>query len=167
VAARRALARLGVPPVAILGDGERVPIWPEGIVGSITHCSTCCAAVVQRSPKVRSTGIDVELIAPLSPEIESLVLLPSERAWILSRDDSALAELRLLFFCAKEAYHKCQFPISRTALEFFDVEIAVNTAAQRFEARALVPGLPECVRHLRGRYVFDEGMVFCGVDLPA
>jgi 4'-phosphopantetheinyl transferase EntD len=165
VAARRALAQMGIQPVPILSDAHRVPVWPEGIVGSITHSAAYCAVVVHRNPPVRSVGIDAEILQPLPPEMWSLVLLPSERAWIHSFSDAAQDDLGLLFFSAKEAYYKCQFPFSRVTLEFAEVEVDVDTAANQFEARALREGLPECVRYLRGNYAFHRGMVFCGIEL--
>jgi 4'-phosphopantetheinyl transferase EntD len=38
--ARKALAASGHAPVAVLQGAGREPVWPQGIVGSITHCST-------------------------------------------------------------------------------------------------------------------------------
>jgi len=35
--ARRALARLGIHDFALRNDADRTPIWPEGVVGSLTH----------------------------------------------------------------------------------------------------------------------------------
>src|SRR5205814_1840165 len=40
--ARRALAELGCPATAIpVGEG-RMPIWPDGYLGSISHCEGLC-----------------------------------------------------------------------------------------------------------------------------
>src|SRR5690242_12311145 len=36
--ARAALARLGRPSAAVLRGPGGAPQWPEGVVGSITHC---------------------------------------------------------------------------------------------------------------------------------
>ena len=44
--ARRALANIGVAPCSILRTSDRAPIWPSGIVGSITHCKSYTAAAV-------------------------------------------------------------------------------------------------------------------------
>jgi 4'-phosphopantetheinyl transferase EntD len=46
--ARAALSRLGLPPVAIATGGNREPLWPAGIVGSITHCDGYRAVAVAR-----------------------------------------------------------------------------------------------------------------------
>lgn len=47
--ARRALSQLGWDEVPILAGPKREPLWPAGIVGSITHCPGYCAAIVARS----------------------------------------------------------------------------------------------------------------------
>ncbi|MEZ0108044.1 4'-phosphopantetheinyl transferase EntD [Catenulispora sp. EB89] len=46
--ARTALVRLGFPPVAIGTGGNREPLWPAGVVGSMTHCRGYRAAAVAR-----------------------------------------------------------------------------------------------------------------------
>jgi 4'-phosphopantetheinyl transferase EntD len=44
--ARQALAGLGLAPAPILRGAKREPLWPAGIVGSITHCRGYRAAAV-------------------------------------------------------------------------------------------------------------------------
>ena len=58
--ARIALGQLGVPPVPILKGDKGEPCWPDGVVGSLTHCTGYRGAVVGRSAAVRSVGIDAE-----------------------------------------------------------------------------------------------------------
>src|SRR5262245_11502467 len=63
--ARQAWQRLGQAPVSLLNDAQRVPIWPLGIVGTITHTHIWCAAAVARRGEVTGLGADVELSTPL------------------------------------------------------------------------------------------------------
>src|ERR1700761_3617241 len=44
--ARRALAALGLPPAPLLPGEGGAPRWPDGVVGSITHCAGYAAAAV-------------------------------------------------------------------------------------------------------------------------
>src|SRR5438309_2203367 len=60
-AGRAALRQLGLAPSAILSDPRGAPLWPDGVVGSITHCEGFCCAVVARQTSVRSIGIDAEV----------------------------------------------------------------------------------------------------------
>ena len=48
--ARVCLGRLGYPRVPILPGVGGAPIWPAGVVGSLTHCAGYAAAAVGPSP---------------------------------------------------------------------------------------------------------------------
>ena len=58
--ARIALGELGFPPVPILKGDKGEPCWPDGVVGSLTHCAGYRGAVVGRGGVVRSVGVDAE-----------------------------------------------------------------------------------------------------------
>jgi len=58
--ARQALGELGVPPVPILKGEKGEPCWPDGVVGSLTHCDGYRGAAVGRHESVRSVGIDAD-----------------------------------------------------------------------------------------------------------
>ncbi|MFF9767574.1 4'-phosphopantetheinyl transferase superfamily protein [Streptomyces sp. NPDC053086] len=105
-AARRALARAGLPAGEILSEGRR-PRMPAGSVGSITHCAGTAVAIVTSRQRYRALGIDLEL-RPLPGEAARLVLSADERAWLNdSGGDGSEAEWRLLAaFSAKEAAFK-------------------------------------------------------------
>lgn len=77
--AREALIALGFASAPILQDGSRAPIWPEGVVGSITHCAGFRAAVARRET-VRSLGIDAEPHLPLPDGVADLVVTAAEKA---------------------------------------------------------------------------------------
>ena len=87
--ARRALRRLGVPTVPILPDADRVPRWPAGVVGSMTHCEGYRAAAVARSDELGGIGIDAEPHGPVSAEALELLLRDEERAALRTLADAA------------------------------------------------------------------------------
>src|SRR5262245_27478480 len=58
--ARRALAMLGIENFPLVPGPHRAPLWPSGVVGSITHCTDLCAAVVARAGRIQSLGLDAE-----------------------------------------------------------------------------------------------------------
>lgn len=58
--ARAALASLGCPPSSIPADAERVPVWPMGYLGSISHADGLCIAHVGRTASLTGIGIDFE-----------------------------------------------------------------------------------------------------------
>ena len=73
VCARRALTRLGVAPVSLVPTEDRAPLWPNGVVGSITHTSNCCAVVVASARAQRSLGLDIEQEKLLEPELLAMI----------------------------------------------------------------------------------------------
>jgi 4'-phosphopantetheinyl transferase EntD len=177
VCARRGFAALGLPPAAIVPVDQGMPTWPRGVAGSISHASrqaranpddpagTHCAVVLYRSPPVRAVGLDVEIVQELEPGLLDLILTSNERAWLRSQAPGLAASLPLVFFSAKEAYYKCQFPVSRTFLDFSEVELEIFADAGRFVAHARRPGLPRDVARLEGRYAFEGGRLLSGVVL--
>ena len=136
--ARRALQELGYPPVPILPGEQREPRWPEGVVGSMTHCAGYCAAAVARSGEVSALGIDAEVHAPLPEGVLDLISLESERAMLAElteRVPGAVHWDRMLF-SAKESVYKAWFPLTRRWLGFEQADIELRLDGT-FEARLL------------------------------
>ena len=55
---RSCLRALGRPDEPLPVRADRSPRWPDGLVGSITHTDTYCAAAVARADDVDSIGIE-------------------------------------------------------------------------------------------------------------
>jgi 4'-phosphopantetheinyl transferase EntD len=119
-AARAALHRLGHPAVPILKGERGEPIWPQGIVGSITHSYGTAIAFAGNSSDYTSIGVDLESVrVTLSPRSVDVICVEEEREWVLSSDRAS--NLRLLqLFSAKEAVYKAVYPLLRTELTFKD-----------------------------------------------
>jgi 4'-phosphopantetheinyl transferase EntD len=164
--ARQALAALGVPPAALVPHKDRQPAWPEGVVGSISHTDGYCAVVVAPSPPMRSIGLDVEKLQTVEARLEQMILTPKEMAFVNAHAPSRRDDLIILHFSAKEAYYKCQYPVTETFLGFHDVELELELDEGRFVARRLTPGLAR-VERLEGKFIFAGGKVLCGVELLA
>jgi 4'-phosphopantetheinyl transferase EntD len=86
-AARDALSELGVAPVGIgCGPGGE-PLWPDGIVGAISHTGDLAIAIVGWRTEYAGLGVDVEQLTPgLSERGARLVCAPSEIAWAAEGD---------------------------------------------------------------------------------
>ena len=136
--ARRALQELGYPPVPILPGEQREPRWPEGVVGSMTHCAGYCAAAVARSGEVSALGIDAEVHAPLPEGVLELISLESERALIarLAERGPGTVHWDRVLFSAKESVYKAWFPLTRRWLGFEQADIELRLDGT-FEARLL------------------------------
>lgn len=132
--ARRALARLGMDVPSIPPDADRVPCWPHGVVGSITHAPGYVAAIVAHARDHAGLGIDAERIDRVAANLAHLIAVPDELAWIATRPDPAAA--RALVFSAKEAAYKSQFPTTRERLDFLDARVLVDGDAFTITWRA-------------------------------
>lgn len=131
--ARRLLQSLGFEgPLNRTRDGT--PAWPPGIVGSISHCATLAAAAVCRSGNCAGLGIDVDIRQPLSSEIAMRILTSDEAYWTASCE--ANADAGILVFCAKEAFYKAIYPLTRQVIEFNSVNI--TPAGKGFSAELLI-----------------------------
>ena len=56
---RLALAAIGQPPASISIGAGGEPIFPQGVVGSLSHTSIHAAALVSRGERHVSVGVDV------------------------------------------------------------------------------------------------------------
>ncbi|MFC4907580.1 4'-phosphopantetheinyl transferase family protein [Actinomadura gamaensis] len=168
--ARRALADIGRPPVA-LPPGERgAPAWPAGVVGSMTHCDGYRAAAVAPAASVAAVGIDAEPHAPLPDGVFEAIALPSEtfRHAALARTAPGVHWDRLLF-SAKEAVYKAWFPVTRLWLDFEGADITLGpdgTFAVRV-LRAPGPGEGPLPAAYSGRWLVADGLVATAVAEPA
>lgn len=122
--ARQALVDLGREPVPILKGEKGEPCWPDGVVGSLTHCEGFRGAAVGRREKVRSLGIDAEPHGVLPEGVLDAISLPAERHEIQTLPVGVHWD-RVLF-CAKEATYKAWFPLTRRWLGFEDAHIAFD-----------------------------------------
>jgi 4'-phosphopantetheinyl transferase EntD len=123
--ARLLLRRFGIERFALLSGADREPLWPAGIVGSITHTEGACAVAVARAEPYAGIGIDVEPDEPLEANLGVAILRPDERARLREGRFLDAAVAARLVFSAKEALYKCQFPVARRHLRFADVAITL------------------------------------------
>ncbi|MDN5586365.1 MAG: 4'-phosphopantetheinyl transferase family protein [Brevibacterium sp.] len=138
VCARQALGKLGWPPVSILSGRRREPIWPEGIVGSMTHCDGYRAAAVASKTDAVAVGIDAEINEPLPVEVVDLIMAGHEAQAlsILASSDPQIAWGRLLF-SIKESIYKAWYPLTASWLDFAQCEVSIG--ANTFTGRLCVP----------------------------
>lgn len=136
--ARRALRELGFPPVAILPGERREPLWPAGVVGSMTHCVGYCAAAVADAREITALGIDAEQHAPLPAGVLALISLESERERLAGLDARAAGvHWDRVLFSAKESVYKAWFPLTRSWLGFEQADVELHPDGT-FQARLLL-----------------------------
>ena len=77
--ARRALRSLGRPAAAIASGPRGEPLWPPGIVGSITHCAGYRGCALATTSELTSIGIDAEPHEALPDGLLASVATATER----------------------------------------------------------------------------------------
>lgn len=175
LAARDALATCGAPPGPLLTGTDRVPLWPAGFVGSISHARAYCVAVVARRADAHGVGVDVEALDRVTPAVWRHIFTPDEIEALNARPeaDSLLATIA---FSAKESLFKCQYAVRRGWLGFHDCTVEVRgspSACGELELTFLRDARADHADGvsfhrgavLRGRYVTDGSHVLTGVLL--
>lgn len=156
---------------ALFRASNGAPLWPHGVIGSITHTDRFASAAVARTDEALALGIDSEAI--MSEDRARRVMLavawPSEVAHARAAGCTRLEALTLVF-SAKETLFKCLHPLVGRMFGFHDVRIVgVDAAAGAFYAR---PAAGLSVRFhagtsLEGRFAFDGDHMHTGMLIRA
>ena len=137
--ARRALAHLGCPPGSLPADPRRLPAWPAGFLGSISHGAGTCVAQAARSDDFLGLGIDVEASDALGPHLVATIARPDEWPSIM-RGAACGRVAAALCFSAKEAVYKAYFPSTAAYLDFHDVRARGAVVAPHLYRDPPAPG---------------------------
>jgi 4'-phosphopantetheinyl transferase EntD len=169
--ARAALARLGLPAVPIVPGLRGAPQWPDGVVGSMTHCAGYRACAVARDRDFVTIGLDAEPHDKLPDGVLKVVSLEEER----KRLDALAASVpgvhwdRLLF-SAKESIYKAWFPLTQRWLGFEDASVTIDPEKGTFTARLMVDG-PDLggapLTGFTGCWLVDGGLIMTAIAVPA
>jgi len=129
VLARELLARIGVDAQTIASGPKREPLWPKGIVGSISHNELYCAVVVAQNSVVTSVGIDIETTGRIDRHLWANLFTEEETEHLLQLESAAQSRQATVLFSIKEAFYKYQFPITRGWVGFRDVSVHQEDAS--------------------------------------
>ena len=165
--ARLAIAKLGLPAGPILRGAWREPIWPRGVVGSITHCRGYRAAAVGKQRNILTVGIDAEPDEQLPPGVLEQVAVPSEQAWLATARPGVHWD-RLLF-SAKESVFKAWFPLARDWLGLEHAVVSFHPTDCTFQVRLPVPRpvfFGDAPELLTGRFLGRDGLLLTAIVVP-
>lgn len=171
VLARRLFASLGLGPSPLVAEeGTRFPVWPAGVVGSISHAEGVCIVAVARAAEFALLGVDVEPDAPPGSDIERTVLCQAdspvasrERAWVAeAQGPDERGRRNRVVFSVKEAVYKTFHPRVRRFWGFQDVQVELDTPAERFVAHVPREGSPTPVE---GRVLRRDGWILSGLAI--
>jgi 4'-phosphopantetheinyl transferase EntD len=141
---RKAIELAGGSAKSIVAtDARGIPIWPDGLTGSISHTATDCVVAVASQDSISSVGIDLETNeANFSRNEWDLVSSETERRHSKKCYGLSSDQFVNLIFSAKEAVYKCLAQVAEIELGFEDVECCLRPDEQGFNARLLIPDRP-------------------------
>lgn len=115
----RALTMLtGSKDCWVINRKDHSPIWPKGIVGSISHSKTIATAIVASQHHIRSAGIDIEsLISDQQARHIASEILAGDT---IQTCDYSFSQFITLLFSAKETLFKALYPILGKMMSFSD-----------------------------------------------
>src|SRR6266849_2272419 len=158
--AKRALSMLGFDKLDLPIALDRAPLWPSGVVGSLTHVRGCqgehCAAAVARASDFSAIGIDAEFEGGLDPHVWTQVLTTRELGQIRALAVNARATEVLTRWCIKEAIAKAE----RQPTEPIEIEIEGNGDGF-WNAKNL--GKPMSRDHWQARTTKSHGLILAAV----
>lgn len=166
-AARRALRAVGLVPFPIPMGGDRAPVWPSGIVGSITHHEGHCLAVAARSDAVAGLGLDLEVMELLAADLWPEILTASEHRWLAGQPVALQGALARVIFSAKEASYKALYPLSGEVVGFDAMTIRPDLPRGTFSATLNRDFRPFPAGHtLFGQLACGQGRICTLLVLP-
>ena len=114
-----------------LPTGEFGPMWPKGLVGSISHSKELAAATILRD--ALGVGIDIERQRRLKVDAVRRVATKGEYSRYSVVPDFDWT----LLFSAKESVFKAFSPLARRYIGFQEVELFLDVTTQSFSLRYL------------------------------
>ncbi|TNJ42069.1 4'-phosphopantetheinyl transferase [Phaeobacter sp. B1627] len=164
-AAHQAMRALNLTPAPILIGPKRAPVWPRGVVGSITHCRSCALAAIAPDHRFLGLGLDVEEDTPLASDLWPSIASAREQDWMTSQADPGRAGK--LLFSAKEAAYKAQYARSQKYFGFDGMELSMDTGTGTFRATFTSDQFPyRGGDQLHGRFAIGAGVIITAVTIP-
>ena len=171
--ARMALARYGLHNHVVRSGTHREPLWPPGMIGSITHNAGRAAAVACPAGSLGGIGIDLE--TRIGPDalaaVAALAVSPREYDYLRALAGSEpVDQLLTVVFSAKESFFKAAFGRVGAYFDFDAAEVlAIAPGARTLALRctgSLGPGLEAGTVHVPHYDLLDTDSVFTLLALP-
>ncbi|MFZ7090928.1 4'-phosphopantetheinyl transferase family protein [Primorskyibacter sp. 2E233] len=165
-AARAALAEMSLDPVPIPVAPTRAPVFPDGVVGSISHDCGLCIALVGYSDLWQSVGIDIAPDLPLEADLIAEICRPEERTGV---DPKNLPRHARRLFSVKEAVYKAQFMQTGVIFGFQGLCVSYPKNVARFATIAETDPIPPQIKSRPLPFVqrCDHGLTLSISAIPA
>lgn len=134
--ARRALMCLGAHVTDVGVHLGRVPRWPEGFIGSISHSAERAIALASNDTQIHHLGVDTERHQPEVMREIAKILASRTEAQFIARLPVAREWALTLLFSAKESLFKALYPAVHRGFDFMAAELQeLERGKRRFTMR--------------------------------
>ena len=159
-AAHGAMDQLSISDQPVVNGSDRAPIWPAGIVGSISHTSDYCIAVAAYDNDIHTVGLDIEPKRALCAELIYEICNREERDWLANQPVEQQGYLARLMFSAKECAYKCQYPLTKKLFGFKVLNIDLDLEEGSFSATFVQPVGLFCMGcKLKGQFYIGHDVI--------
>ncbi|MCX8964994.1 4'-phosphopantetheinyl transferase superfamily protein [Erwinia psidii] len=170
VCVRHALSLTGIDGFILHNDANRAPIWPPGIVGSLSHTDSWIGLIVGQSSCAKLLGVDCEWVIPQARahELQKMIISTDEKN-VLQQSGLADAVALTVAFSLKESLYKALFPRIRQFMDFKDAEIVASNADASRVCLRLVRHFPAdfpAGRLFTGHVLIQEDRVLSWIVTP-
>ena len=125
-------------------DDKGCPIWPDGVIGSISHTNDYCVAVLSANTATAALGVDLEECGRMKESLWPRLFTDQEIQQIRAvRSPAESMRLAAIIFSAKEAFYKCDYPLNGRSYDFREVEVTVNDTEHRLNFDFHCPDRPQ------------------------
>ena len=123
---------------------DRAPIWPTGIIGSISHSNSIAISVVSLKEDNQYLGVDIESFIgeDIAFEIKNQIINKQEEI-TLNSSGLPFCICLTLAFSAKESIYKAMYPKVKRYFDFSDVNIINLCLTRKIILLEVVSEIPE------------------------
>jgi len=123
--ARTALESIGIFDFSIDSGCSREPLWPSGVIGSITHNDRFAAASAVLATNYSGVGIDIERVVTEESRdpVLAIAVRPDERALLSTTESLCFDQCLSLIFSVKESFFKAAFGVVGRYFDFTAVSV--------------------------------------------
>lgn len=157
------LKTLGLPDAPPLLRVGRLPVWPPGVRGSVSHThiggQIRAVAAVTIDSEIAALGVDIEGIRPISARVLQRIAQPAELDWVRSGDSARRA---IAVFAAREALFKALSPVYGHPMLYRETHLAWSEEENGFRAVTELPRLHRAPVESVVRIIYRDSDVLAG-----
>lgn len=161
--ANKIIELMGLPDAKVAIDKHKAPIWPAGIMGSISHSKSKALCVITKYHNDRFLGIDIEhWLSPSDAQCLASNIVVNDHEYKMMQPFVTFEQAITLIFSAKESLYKAIFKAFEHYVDFDAAKVTSFDFSARQLTLTLCQALSESMfngREFNCEFSFDEQSV--------